>query len=89
MKEILEIKKGYWRAAGNIFKWTSAGYHVFGVGIEKHWFAQPVINLKIEGELFTLDAEKGKEFVRKYHSFKTIQGRTLAIVSKSLLEKEV
>jgi hypothetical protein len=86
MDNILEIKKGFFRSAGNVYKWTK-DHHVFGIGIEKHWFREPTVNIKVEGELYTLDSKKAIDFINFYKSYETRQGRRLGIVSKDLLEK--
>lgn len=87
MNEVLEITNGWWKAAGHVFKWKQDGYHVFGVGIDRFWFKQPEIHVRVEGIEYALNSEEGKSFVKRYNSFKGFGDKKIAVVSRSLLKR--
>lgn len=86
MENVLEIKKGWFRSAGNVYKWTP-DYHIFGVGIEKNWFYKDEIVLYIEGNYYKVNGKVALDFVKHYKAFYEVMGKRLGVISKSILEK--
>lgn len=85
MKKIT-IKSGWFRAAGNIYKWKN-DYHIFGVGIAiEHLEKNDQIAINIMGEDYTLDCVKALHFINKYNSHKEVgKGKVVGVISRSLL----
>lgn len=80
------IKKGWFYGAGSVYGWT-AKFHIYGVGIAVEVLKEnESIIIKIAGSVFTLDCKLAIRFAQHYNSFKTMRGRRLAIVSKSILK---
>jgi len=85
----VKINNKWFLAAGNVYGWVKDGYHVFGVGISNDYFCQfDELQVEIDGGLYTLDVNEAVLFIQKYDSIKKIKGRTIGVVSKSLLQEK-
>lgn len=84
--KVIEIKKGWFRSAGNVYHWTDEA-HVFGVGINmRTLMCEKYVGLIVLGKKYVLTSETGLAFIRKYESIKIIGGEKIGIVSLSILE---
>ena len=82
----LEIFDGWFRAAGNVYKWTPM-HHIFGVGINLDILNRnSKIQIVVNDSLYDLDCSEALKFIDNYKSIKKVRrGVTLGVISKSLL----
>lgn len=88
----VKIRKGWWYGAGSVFGWRRVDpqLHQFGVGISMEMLkSTDKIKVEVAGEKFFLDTAKALSFVQRFSAYKTIRGKRLGIVSKSILEPVV
>ena len=83
----LKIAKGWYRTAGDQYKWVQDGFDVRGVGINRTYFDEPKLLLEVEGKKYELDTKEGLEFVNKYHAVIPTRYGKVGVVSKSLLKE--
>lgn len=85
----LKIKKGYWYGAGSVFGWTRVDpkLHIYGVGIDMAVLRkETTIQIEVADGKYILDCKQALSFIERFRAIKTIRGKRLGIVSKSLLE---
>ena len=86
MKEI-EIKKGWYWSAGNTYGWTPE-YGSPGVGLNRDLFNDTdKIRVKVNDEVYELDAQAGLEFIRKHKAHKQIGGTQVGFIPKDFMTK--
>ncbi len=82
------IKKGWYRTAGDQYKWVIDGHDVLGVGINRVFFEKgKKLIIKVAGKEYEFDCDEGREFINKYQSVMEIRSGRVGIVSKSLLKE--
>lgn len=85
----IKINKGWWYGAGAVFGWSKANreLHQFGVGIAMDKLkGADRLKIEVAGETYTLDCCQALSFIQQYRATRVMRGKTLGIVSKSLLE---
>jgi hypothetical protein len=87
MKKELEIKKGFYRSAGDQYKWVQDGFDIRGIGINRIYFREPKLSVKVENKNYEMDTKEGLEFVNKYRSIILTRYGKIGVVSKSLLKE--
>ena len=91
MKKVT-IKKGWFFAAGWIYKWSKVDRNILpqAVGIDMEILkANESIKVKVKEEEFTLNCVEALAFIRRWQSYKWIKEKCIGIVSKSLLQEIV
>lgn len=85
----VEIKQGYFKGAGSVYKWIDDGYHTFGIGININTYrkAKKYVRVHIEGNKYRIYKDEAREFYNKYKSKKQLnENILLVVVSKDLLK---
>lgn len=90
-KNELTIEKGWYWSAGNTYGWTGAGHSVEGVGINKTALIQNdelIVHVKSKSGSklsFKVDTLAAVEFIKRYHSFKTIGTTKVGFIPRTLM----